>query len=92
MTHTISGDESFLDRSLLSIGVPPLHIIRAHNSQEYGFFELSGDLDDALHFQHFLIRSMRESAEMPRIRLGPETPAPEISLSGAGSGRIRLHD
>ncbi len=92
MTHTISGDESFLDRSLQSIGVPALHIIRAHNSQEYGFYELSADLTEALHFQHFVIPSMRGSAEMPRIRLGPETPAPEISLSGAGSGRIRLHD
>ncbi|MFA9404769.1 MAG: ThiF family adenylyltransferase [Anaerolineales bacterium] len=92
MTHTISGDESFLDRSLQSIGIPPLHIIRAHNSQEYGFYELSGDLNEALHFQHFVIPSMRGSAEMPRIRLGPETPAPEISLSGAGSRRIRLHD
>jgi hypothetical protein len=35
------------------LGVPQLHILRAYNAQEYRFYELSGDLDDALHFSHF---------------------------------------
>jgi len=53
MTHTIHGNEKFLSRTLASLGVPPLHIIRAYNSEEYRFYELSGDLPDALHFKHF---------------------------------------
>jgi adenylyltransferase/sulfurtransferase len=53
MTHVITGDESFLSRSLRNIGVPPLHVIRARNSTEYRFYELTGDLADTLHFAHF---------------------------------------
>jgi adenylyltransferase/sulfurtransferase len=53
MTHTIHGDENFLSRTLASIGVPPLHILRAYNTEEYRFYELTGDLQDALHFNHF---------------------------------------
>ena len=53
MTHTIHGDENFLSRTLASIGIPPLHILRAYNTEEYRFYELNGDLDDALHFNHF---------------------------------------
>jgi hypothetical protein len=53
MTHTIHGDESFLSRTLASIGIPPLHILRAYNTEEYRFYELNGDLNDALHFNHF---------------------------------------
>jgi len=53
MTHTIHGDENFLSRTLASIGVPPLHILRAYNTEEYRFYELSNDLQDALHFKHF---------------------------------------
>jgi len=30
-----------------------LHILRAYNAQEYRFYELTGDLDDTLHFAHF---------------------------------------
>ncbi len=53
MTHTIHGDENFLSRTLTSIGVPPLHILRAYNTEEYRFYELNGDLQDTLHFNHF---------------------------------------
>jgi len=53
MTHTIHGDENFLSRTLASIGVPPLHILRAYNTEEYRFYELNSDLQDALHFKHF---------------------------------------
>jgi len=53
MTHTIRGDESFLSKTLASIGVPPLHILRAYNTEEYRFYELNGDLREALHFNHF---------------------------------------
>lgn len=53
LSHTIHGDEDFLGRTLSSVGVPLLHILRAYNAQEYRFYELSGDLDDALHFSHF---------------------------------------
>ena len=49
----ITGEENFLHRTLASVGVPPLHIIRAHNGEEYRFYELTGDLPDALHFRHF---------------------------------------
>jgi hypothetical protein len=33
--------------------VPPLHVIRARNSTEYRFYELTGDLAETLHFAHF---------------------------------------
>lgn len=53
LTHTIRGDEEFVDRTLSSVGVPMLHILRATNGREFRFYELSGDLDEALHFSHF---------------------------------------
>ena len=52
-THTITGEEDFLHRTLGSLGVPPLHILRAQNGLEYRFYELTGDLPEALHFRHF---------------------------------------
>ena len=61
MTHAIHGDENYLSRTLASIGVPPLHILRAYNSEEYRFYEMNGDLPDALHFNHF----ERPSSESP---------------------------
>lgn len=53
MTHSITGGEPYLHRTLASVGVPPLHILRAHNGTEYRFYELTGDLPEALHFRHF---------------------------------------
>ena len=64
LTHVISGEEDFLHRTLSSVGIPSLHIVRAHNGIEYRFYELTGDLPEALHFRHF---------EQARIALSPET-------------------
>jgi molybdopterin/thiamine biosynthesis adenylyltransferase len=88
MTHEITGDEPFLHRSLGSIGVPPLHILRARNASEFRFYELTGDLAEALHFRHF------EGASAPapsglreRISIGEEVDSPEKP-----KGRIVLHE
>ncbi|RPI91480.1 MAG: GntR family transcriptional regulator [Chloroflexi bacterium] len=95
-THVITGDENFLHRTLSSVGVPPLHILRAQNGVEYRFYELTGDLPEALHFRHF----ERNGAEplkinSERIRLKSEVvlvgSAPANSASSA-HGRIRLKD
>jgi hypothetical protein len=92
----ISGEENFLHRTLASVGVPPLHIVRAHNGLQYRFYELTGDLPDTLHFRDF---------EQARITLAPlpaSTPVrrrvrlkDEIKLkstsSNLGHKRIKLH-
>jgi molybdopterin/thiamine biosynthesis adenylyltransferase/DNA-binding transcriptional regulator YhcF (GntR family) len=91
MTHEITGGEPFLHRTLGSIGIPPLHILRARNASEFRFYELTGDLPDALHFRHF------EGPESPaaaplreRISIGEEVePAAEPKTSA--TGRIVLH-
>jgi hypothetical protein len=72
LTHTISGEEDFLHRTLASVGVPPLHIVKAHNGVEYRFYELTGDLEDALHFQHFdsgTAKPTPPSTDRGRVRL-----------------------
>lgn len=92
MTHLIRGDESFLGRTLASVGVPPLHILRAFNGHEYCFYELTGDLAEALHFRHFEGPSdVRAIAVQPRIRLRDEAVA-EVGGSYGARGRIVLHD
>lgn len=53
LTHLITGEEDFLHHTLASIGIPPLHIIRVNNVEEYRFYELTGDLPEALHFNQF---------------------------------------
>ncbi len=89
MTHLITGDEPFLHRTLASVGVPPLHILRAHNAQEYRFYELTGDLADTLHFQHFEGPARVEGNEhLQRIRLGVEEQ-PKERINPA-RGRVRL--
>jgi molybdopterin/thiamine biosynthesis adenylyltransferase/DNA-binding transcriptional regulator YhcF (GntR family) len=88
MTHVITGEEDFLHRSLASVGVPPLHILRAHNSQEYRFYELTGDLAEALHFRHF--EQAGWSARLGgRIRLRGETQ-PADPDPGSARGRVKL--
>jgi hypothetical protein len=90
MTHVITGEENYLYRSLSHVGVPPLHILRAHNGQDYRFYELTGDLPDALHFRHFeqagpsttphgQVRILSD----PQVRDTPKSPA---------KGRVKLHD
>jgi hypothetical protein len=76
MTHMITGEESFLHLTLSSVGVPSLHIIRAFNGSEYRFYELTGDMPEALHFSHFEKTSIE--AFIPpdtKIRLGEEVPS-----------------
>jgi adenylyltransferase/sulfurtransferase len=85
MSHVITGHEPFLERTLLSIGVPPLHILRARNSVEYRFFELTGDLEETLHFAHFTAPSVEgrlrvKAKSKPRIKLGPLVPAKPLKV------------
>ena len=78
MTHVINGNEPFLDRTLRATGVPPLHILRARNSSEYRFYELTGDAEETLHFNHFADletrpasqRSRTDQSRRPRVKLG----------------------
>jgi hypothetical protein len=92
MTHTITGEEPFLHHTLASVGVPPLHILRAYNASEYRFYELTGDLPEALHFSHFA-----ESASHPkmvlrnRINIGDEVPL-QADPDNPARGRIKLND
>jgi len=92
MTHLITGQESFLDRPLASLGVPPLHILRAYNAHEYRFYELSGDLGEALHFSHFEVPSQGARVEQHKgIRLGEEVKVHDVPLNPA-RGRVMLRD
>lgn len=92
LTHIITGQESFLNRSLASLGVPKLQIIRALNAEEYRFYELTGDLEEGLHFRDF-----EPSATHPRkilrerLQKAQEIPAGEIQ-SNPARGKVRLHD
>jgi adenylyltransferase/sulfurtransferase len=89
MTHAITGDEPFLDHTLASLGVPPLHILRANNGREYRFYELSGDLPTALHFNDFNEPSpTRKETIRERIRLGEALRADEKPARG----RVVLRD
>ncbi len=87
MTHTIRGDEDFLDRSLASVGVPSLHVLRATNGRDFRFYELSGDLHKALHFNDFGEAVPAPAAEA-RVRLGE----PVNDSGDPGSARIHLMD
>jgi adenylyltransferase/sulfurtransferase len=50
LTHRISGEEEFLDRTLAEVDVPPLGIIRARNGNERIYYELTGDKATFLQF------------------------------------------
>jgi len=91
-THVITGDENFLHRTLSSIGVPPLHILRVQNGTEYRFYELTGDLPEALHFHHFE-QNMPEMLKPAgdRIRLKSEVHLKDIPV-GSAQGRIRIKE
>jgi hypothetical protein len=91
MTHVLTGDEPYLHRTLASIGVPPLHVLRAHNGNEYRFYELTGDLPEALHFRHFEPGdgAAPPSPDGSRIRLGGEVGLTELA-SGPAHGRVVL--
>jgi hypothetical protein len=90
LTHLVTGKEDFLDRTLANLGVPPLHILRANNAEEYRFYELTGDLEETLHFGDF----QTKEDEVPlreRIKIGPivKIKSPEANPA---AGRIVLKD
>jgi molybdopterin/thiamine biosynthesis adenylyltransferase/DNA-binding transcriptional regulator YhcF (GntR family) len=92
LTHIISGEEKFLHRTLASVGVPPLHIIKAHNGVQYRFYELTGDLQDTLHFRHFeqaRVSSVSAASNHGRVRLKGEVKLKGTSPSSSGA-RVKL--
>lgn len=95
LTHVITGEEPFLHRTLASVGVPPLHIIRAHNGQEYRFYEMSGDLAEALHFRDFESAIKLTDKKNARIRLKEKVQLKdgrEQAVLKLRPHRIRLRD
>lgn len=50
LTHRITGEEEFLERTLAEVDVPPLGIIRARNGSERIYLELTGDKETFLQF------------------------------------------
>ena len=91
-THMITGEENFLHRTLANVGVPPLHILRAHNGFEYRFYELSGDLPEALHFRHFEQTESEKPLKIGgRIRLKEEVNLAESPINSVRN-RIRIHN
>jgi len=92
MTHVITGEEPFLHRTLACLGVPPLHILRAYNTHEYRFYELTGDLEDGLHFSDFDETSPTCKEDIrQRIRLGEVIKLSDIKINPA-RGRVILRD
>jgi len=92
LTHIISGEEKYLHRTLASVGVPPLHIVKAQNGVQYRFYELTGDLADTLHFHHFESNRTappERKGEGARVRLKSDVKLKEPAARGA-AGRVRL--
>jgi len=69
LTHTIRGDENFTDNTLASVGIPPLHVVRATNGREFRFYELNSDLEEALHFDDFT-EAVPSPPHSHRVQLG----------------------
>jgi molybdopterin/thiamine biosynthesis adenylyltransferase/DNA-binding transcriptional regulator YhcF (GntR family) len=92
MTHVITGEEPFLRLPLANLGIPRLHIIRAYNTQEYRFYELTGDLPESLHFNDFDQSSPTQKELIrKRIHLGDSLEFEGSKLSPS-RGRIILHE
>ncbi len=91
MVHMITGEEDFLSKTLSSVGIPPLHVIRANNGLEYRFYELSGDLEEALHFNHFNKPDNGFVSPNLHIRLGEVIEEGEKDEK-TGRMRVVLHD
>jgi adenylyltransferase/sulfurtransferase len=92
LTHIITGEEKFLHRTLGSVGVPALHIVKAQNGVQYRFYELTGDLQDTLHFRHFESTRIgrpakKEEAAPIRVKPGLTSAAP---AGRQGTGRVKL--
>jgi molybdopterin/thiamine biosynthesis adenylyltransferase/DNA-binding transcriptional regulator YhcF (GntR family) len=90
LTHVITGGENFLHRTLAYIGVPPFHILRAHNGQDYRFYELTGDLPEAFNFHDFDPTDLPKQAQS-RIRLKDDFQA-QSDPTNPAYGRVKLHD
>ncbi|MEK6221458.1 MAG: HesA/MoeB/ThiF family protein, partial [Chloroflexota bacterium] len=92
MTHHIHGEEEFLNRTLFSVGIPPLHIVRANNGVDYKFYELSGDLKTSLHFSDFEGTNGAEPQVESRIRLGKTIKPKKVVVddSKIKTGHVRL--
>jgi adenylyltransferase/sulfurtransferase len=91
LTHIITGEENFLHRTLASVGIPPLHVLRAQNGSEYRFYELTGDLPDALHFRHFEKTKINISDRKAsgRVRIKEAVKLQDMPAHTA-SGRVKL--
>ena len=91
LTHIITGEENFLHRTLASVGVPPLHILRVHNGVEYRFYELTGDLPDALHFRHFERTkiNLMDKKNGGRVRF-KESINLDTATAHTATGRVKL--
>jgi adenylyltransferase/sulfurtransferase len=50
LTHRITGDEDFLERTLAAVDIPPLDIVRARNDKESVYYEITGDKASFLSF------------------------------------------
>lgn len=48
--HCITGQETFADRTLAEVGIPPLHIIEARGKHGRVYLELTGDAQDEMNF------------------------------------------
>jgi adenylyltransferase/sulfurtransferase len=44
--HTVNGSESFLNKTLADIGIPPLHIVCGRSGSHAQYFEFSADYDE----------------------------------------------
>src|SRR5690606_34369308 len=51
LTHRITGEEDWLDRTLAEIDVPPLSIVRARSGKARAYLELTGDKERFLAFE-----------------------------------------
>ncbi len=49
-THHLTGQEGLADRTLLELGIPPLHVLAARKAQDYCYFELTGDVQNVVQF------------------------------------------
>jgi adenylyltransferase/sulfurtransferase len=50
LTHRITGEEDFLERTLAEVDIPPLDIVRARGKEAQVYLELTGDKESFLRF------------------------------------------
>jgi molybdopterin/thiamine biosynthesis adenylyltransferase/DNA-binding transcriptional regulator YhcF (GntR family) len=93
MTHVVDENTDYLHHTLLSVGIPPLHIVRANNGVDYRFYELTGDLPTTLHFSHF--EGTEDEAEKQgenQVRLGKKIEISSSANEEETIPRIRFKD